>query len=66
MTDLAAYRIYVGTISQTYHQQFEVKNAAATQQFLDLLPGEYYIAMTAVDAQGNESTKSNEVRKIVR
>jgi len=66
LTDLAAYRIYVGTISRNYYQQVDVTSAAVTKYFLDLLPGEYYIAMSALDAEGNESALSNEVRKLVQ
>lgn len=66
LTDLSAFRIYVGTISQSYHEQIEVSDVSSTQRFLDLLPGEYYIAMSAVDTEGNESALSNEVRKIVQ
>jgi hypothetical protein len=66
LTDLAAYRIHVGTISRSYHQQVDVSDPAATRHFLELQPGEYYIAMTALDAEGNESALSNEVRKVVQ
>jgi hypothetical protein len=66
LTDLAAYRIYVGTISRNYYQQVDVSSAAVTKYFLDLLPGEYYISMSAIDAEGNESALSNEVRKLVQ
>jgi hypothetical protein len=61
LMDLAAYRIYVGTTSRAYFQEVEIRNPAATSHFLELERGEYYVAMTAVDAEGNESAYSNEV-----
>ena len=66
LTDLAAYRIYVGTISRSYYQEIDVKDVSKTQYFVNLSPGEYYLAMTAIDAEGNESALSNEVRKVVQ
>jgi hypothetical protein len=66
LTDLSAYRIYVGAISQSYDQQIELTDTSATQHFVDLVPGEYYIAMTAIDVEGNESALSNEVHKIIQ
>jgi len=66
LTDLAAYRIYVGTISRNYYTQIELGDVSASQYFVNLEPGEYYLAMTAIDAEGNESALSNEVRKIIQ
>lgn len=63
---LAGYRIYVGTVSRQYYQQIDLANGSLTSYFVDLLPGEYYIAMTAIDTQGYESAPSNEVRKLVQ
>lgn len=63
---LASYRIYIGSASQTYDREVDVNDANLTQFFLDLVPGEYYISMTAIDANGNESALSNEVHRIVQ
>jgi hypothetical protein len=62
---LLGYRIYVGTSSRAYHERLEVSDPAATSQFLALSRGEYFLAMTALDAEGRESTYSNEVVKVV-
>ena len=65
LDDLATYRIYAGTESQRYDQQFEVPDSGANSYFVPLTRGEYHIAMTAVDVDGNESGYSNEVIKSV-
>jgi hypothetical protein len=61
LTDLDAYRIYVGLTSGNYGQPIELTDAAISSYFIQLLPGRYYITMTAVDVDGNESSFSNEV-----
>ena len=63
LTDLSAYRIYYGDASRSYDQVVVVGNPAATSYTLSLASGDYYVAMTAVDADGNESAYSNEVIK---
>jgi hypothetical protein len=65
LTDLAAYRIYVGTVSRQYDQQVQLGNPTATSHFVELQRGEYFVAMTALDAEGNESAYSNEIVKQV-
>jgi hypothetical protein len=65
LNDLAAYRIYVGTVSRDYFDQIDLTDVSATQHILDLEPGTYYIAMTAIDADGNESNLSNELKRVV-
>lgn len=61
INDLEAYRIYVGLSSRNYAQPVELTDTTISSYFLDLLPGDYYISMTAVDIDGNESAFSNEV-----
>ncbi len=63
LTDLAGYRIYYGTASRNYTDMTEITNPATTSHTLDLASGDYYVAMTALDQQGNESAYSNEVLK---
>ena len=63
LTDLGGYRIYYGTESRAYSDMLEVGDPSATNQTLNLSSGDYYIAMTALDREGNESTYSNEVLK---
>ena len=63
LTDLAGYRIYYGTSSRDYSDMVSLNNPAATAHTLTLASGDYYVAMTAMDADGNESGYSNEVIK---
>ena len=63
LTDLAGYRIYYGTVSRTYSDMVEVTDPQTTSHTLDLTSGDYYVAMTALDLEGNESAYSNEVLK---
>jgi hypothetical protein len=65
LTDLDRYHIHIGTASGRYDQRITVEDETRTTRFVELPPGEYYIAMTAVDADGNEGPYSNEVRRIV-
>ena len=63
--DLSGFRIYYGEISGAYTDDLAVDNPAETQYRLALPSGAYYFAMTALDTEGNESSHSNEVLKIV-
>ncbi len=63
LTDLGGYRIYYGEASRSYSSMVELTDASATSHTLSLATGDYYVAMTAVDADGNESAYSNEVIK---
>jgi hypothetical protein len=65
LTDLAGYRIYYGEFSRAYTDEVPVGNAGSTEYAVTLPSGSYYFAMTAMDAEGNESGYSNEVVKIV-
>jgi hypothetical protein len=64
LTDLAGYRVYYGSISRSYTDQRRLA-ASATRVDVQLAAGTYYFAMTAIDAEGNESAYSNEVVRIV-
>jgi hypothetical protein len=59
---LSVFRIHYGTISGNYDKVVEV-SGATTSHTLELAQGEYYLAMTAVDLDGDESGLSNEVIK---
>jgi hypothetical protein len=59
-------RIHVGTASGQYTQVIEVTDLSRSQTDLELPVGEYFIAMSAVDADGSESDLSNEVRRVVQ
>ena len=63
LTDLVGYRIYYGAESRTYSDTVELMDPRATSYALDLSSGDYHVAMTAIDADGNESAYSNEVLK---
>jgi hypothetical protein len=63
LTDLAGYRIYYGDESRNYSGMVDLTNASATSHTLTLASGDYFVAMTAYDAEGNESAYSNEVLK---
>ena len=59
---LSAFRIHYGTSSGTYDKAVEVSGSASSHT-LELVMGQYFIAMTAVDLDGDESALSNEVIK---
>ena len=58
---VTGYRVHVGLQSGSYSTQFTIPNQT-TYTVTDLAPGgPYYFAVTAFDANGNESGYSNEV-----
>ena len=63
LVDLNGYRIYYGDASRNYSDMVDVVNPTATSHTLSLASGDYYVAMTALDGDGNESAYSNEVLK---
>ena len=63
LTDLAGYRIYWGVASRSYDDHVQLNDATATTHTVVLPEGDYYVAMTALDDDGNESAHSNEVLK---
>lgn len=65
LTDLSGYRIYYGSFSGSYDDTVVVEDAAVTEWNMELASGEYYIAMTAFDSEGNESAYSNEIVRSV-
>ncbi|MEQ8858056.1 MAG: hypothetical protein RIC56_05365 [Pseudomonadales bacterium] len=65
LTDLQGYRIHYGEGSRAYTASIDLMNPDTLNYTLTLPSGRYYLAMTAVDAAGNESTYSNEVRRTV-
>lgn len=54
------YRIYYGEASGQYDYTEEVPGAA-TSHTIELPVGEYFLVMTAIDIEGDESGYSNEV-----
>lgn len=63
LTDLAGYRIYWGQTSRNYTDVVELNDPYTTSHTLNLASGDYHVAMTALDQDGNESGYSNEVVK---
>ena len=61
LTDLAGYRFYFGTASGWYTSQVRVDSPGITTYVVEnLLPGTYYVAARAINADGAESGYSNE------
>lgn len=65
LTDLAGYRIYYGSDSRSYGNTVEVLDPGSTEASFTAPSGDYYVTMTALDAEGNESAYSNEIVKAV-
>ena len=65
LTDLSGYVVYWGTSSRTYFDDHPINSPTITEWEVTAPPGSYYFAMTAVDADGNESGYSNEVFKVI-
>lgn len=64
LTDLAAYRVYYGEASRDYSETIDITDPALLNyDFTPTVPGIYFIAMTAIDIDGNESAYSNEITK---
>lgn len=65
LTDLAGYRLYVGTAPGVYAAPIALGNV--TRHRLEgLAPATYYFAVSAFDTAGNESTLSAEVSRQVQ
>jgi hypothetical protein len=63
LTDLGGYRIHYGTGSRAYTSKITIDDPNQHSFVLALPTGTYYFAMTAFDADGEESAYSNEVSK---
>lgn len=64
--EIQGYRIYYGTESGNYGYSVDVKNGSTfAYQITGLPAGTYYIAMTAIDLNGQESGLSGEAVKTV-
>jgi len=62
LTDLAGYKIHYGSASKAYTGTIDVPGAGISRYTIDQLPpGKYFMAMTAVNAEGAESEYSTEV-----
>lgn len=65
LTDLDAYRIYSGATSGNYTENIHLDDETLLEHSWAMPPGDWYLAMTALDVDGNESAYSNEVLKTV-
>jgi len=63
LSDLAGYRIYYGTSSRSYDNHISIDDPTSTSLAFDASSGDYFVSMSAVDVDGNESGYSNEVLK---
>ncbi|MBL4712691.1 MAG: hypothetical protein JKX75_09400 [Gammaproteobacteria bacterium] len=64
MAEIAGFRIYYGTVQNSYQQFIEVNDAYISEYALsamNLITGTYYIVMTTIDTDGRESSFSDEV-----
>jgi hypothetical protein len=62
LQDLSGYKIYYGNTSKKYSASIVVNNPGVTRYVVDTLPtGQYYFALTALNASGLESSMSDEV-----
>lgn len=67
LTDLAGYRILVGTASGNYSQIIAIDNPSTVNYTIPNLPAAtYYVVVKAVDAANNESAPSSELVKVLR
>jgi hypothetical protein len=64
LTDLAGYKIYYGTDVAKLTQTITIDNPSVSSYVVEnLAPATYYFAVTAVNARGHESERSNAGRK---
>jgi len=67
LSDLAGYRIYYGTSKEYFQRVIEINDPGATEYTINNLPAfTYYFAVSAYNAAGAESARSNVRSKIVR
>jgi hypothetical protein len=62
---LSGYRVRYGQSPGEYTQTHSIRDPKATSFRIDVVPGTWYLVMTAVDSGGLESEFSNEVRQVV-
>ncbi|HHJ36220.1 MAG TPA: hypothetical protein ENJ87_10690 [Gammaproteobacteria bacterium] len=62
LSDIASYRIYYGTTTGFYQNQFDVGGGASVQAQIPRVPvGVYFVVVTVIDTDGLESTYSPEI-----
>jgi hypothetical protein len=68
LLDLAGFRLYVSQttpISTMNSLRYSLEPATTSYELSDLEPGQYYFAVSAIDALGNESSLSDEGTKLI-
>lgn len=67
LTALAGYKIYYGTSPQYLQRTIDIKDPSVTEYTIENLPPyTYYFVITAYNADGTESSRSNIVAKTVK
>ena len=64
LTDLDGFAVYWGNGSRNYSTSVNL-GAGAREWTLDVAPGTYYLAVTALNSQNEESGYSNEIVKVI-
>ncbi len=65
VTELDGYRIYYGDSAGRYPDMEEINDPRVTSHTVPVTPGTYYVVMTALDGNGEESGYSNEIVAVV-
>lgn len=65
VAELAGYWIYYGLESRNYLGSVEVNDPSATSHTFSAASGDYFVTITAIDRDLNESPFANEIRRSV-
>ena len=66
LVDLAGYRIYYGNVSGEYEYSVQIDTIGITTYVIEnLIPNTYFVTATAFNANGIESSYSNEAIKVI-
>ena len=62
LSEITGYRLYYGVESGVYRNKMDVKDGSAVYaKVLGVPSGTYYVAVTAIDTEGRESSYSSEI-----
>jgi len=62
LSEIASFRIYYGIKAGDYQNQIDIDDPSVVSAQIEQLPsGTYYLVMTAIDADGRESSYSPEI-----
>ncbi len=64
LTDLTGFAVYWGNGSRNYSSSTDL-GSGAREWALEVAPGTYYLAITAINSQAEESDYSNEIVKVI-